>query len=147
MLATYGLASACEYCGLPLLEKHRTGNVTVTVRTDRSSYRAGSDPLLTVTLTNNGPKPIEVDAATPLWKQTSLHIAGPKGGLSYADVAAGAPARHRIAPGSSFTFPSPGKLRGTPLSRWAVGLRAPGTYHLDVTYDHVDGPTVAFSIT
>ncbi len=116
------------------------------VRTDRTVYLPGADPLLTVTIVNHGRRALFVDPSTPVWEQTSLHVMGPSNGESMGDVAPGKQQLRAVAPGAVFTFAPSGK-RGTPLSRWAgQGYREPGTYCLDASYGGVDGPTVAFAM-
>ncbi len=139
-------AVACDYCLLPALGKHRAGDFTVTLRTAKPAYHKGSDPLLLVTLTNHGSKPMYVDAFTPVWKQVSLHLAGPHGGLSQADRGAGSSRSRAVPPGASYTFASPAGLIGTPLSRFGLTVRASGTYRIDASYDKVDGETISFAI-
>jgi hypothetical protein len=134
-------ARACDGCGFFERSTHRTGSYAVQIVIDRSTYRAGTIPLLTVTLVNAGRTVLYVGTNESLPHQTAYHINRPGvGGTSEFDKPIRGRGRNAVLPGQRLGFAA------MPLTRWGVDVRAPGFYQFALSYGQVDSNIVTFII-
>jgi len=140
---------ACDVCGLPTHTRHRIGAHRFILEATASRYASWHDVRIVVGIVNPGKTPLPIDTMTPIWKQSSLHIAAPwsSPGVSFPDVPILKRGNVWLAPGATYYFLEPDGGRSISIMRWdGPDHTLSGTYAVDVSYGEVDSQTVAFRI-